>query len=260
MLAIIGGTGFYSLFDKCKEKKVDTPFGPPSDKIAIGPIAGKKVIFLPRHNKTHDVPPHKIDYRANIWALDKLGVDRIISFSACGSLQKKIRRGDFVILDQFIDRTKARVDTFFNGPTTTHISSAHPYCSQLSEFAYKTGKKIKIRIHSTGTVVVINGPRFSTAAESLWYTKMGWHVINMTQYPEVVLAREKKMCYTAVALVTDYDVGITHKEKIKPVTIDEIINVLKNNNQKALKLIRQMIKNLPEKKCNCDKILEGARI
>jgi len=260
MLAIIGGTGLYNLLDKSKQLKIDTPFGPPSDKLASGKIAGRKVVFLPRHNKTHDLPPHKINYKANIWALNSLRVDRIISFTAVGSLQKKIKRGDFVVLDQFIDRTKIRTDTFFDGPNTVHISTAYPYCPQLSKLAFQIGKKLKIKIHKTGTVVVIAGPRFSTYAESLWFTKMSWEVINMTQYPEVVLAREKKMCYAAIALVTDYDVGISVKEKIKPVTTSQIIKVLKANNQNALKLIYQMVKNLPAKSCSCGQILKGAKI
>lgn len=261
MLGIIGGSGFYKLFDRCQELKIDTPYGPPSDKIALGNIAGRKVAFLPRHNKSHDLPPHKINYRANIYALYSLGVNQIFSITACGSLQKKIKRGDFVVLDQFVDRTNSRFDTFFDGPTTTHVSTAYPYCPEISKLAYKVGKKMKIPIHSSGTVVVIQGPRFSTAAESLWYTKMGWEVINMTQYPEVALAREKEMCYAAVALVTDYDVGIVSEERIKPVTVAEFTRVFKENNAKALKLIYQMIKNWPEKRtCSCQKSLAGARI
>lgn len=266
MLAIIGGSGFYRLFDKAKELKIDTPYGPPSDKLTLGKIENKQIVFLPRHNKTHDLPPHKINYQANIWALDTLKVKRIISFTAAGSLQKKINRGDFVILDQFVDRTKQRFDTFFDGPNTTHISTAYPYCPQLAKIILSAAKNLNIKIHKKGTVVVINGPRFSTYAESLWYSKENWDVINMTQYPEVVLAREKKMCYSAIALVTDYDVGIAKKEKIPPVTSKEIVSVLKKNNQKALKLIHQVIKKIFTKKdllsrtCSCQKILDQAKI
>jgi len=261
MIGILGGSGFYKLFDKCKEEKVNTPYGPPSDRLAIGEIAGRKVVFLPRHNKTHDFPPHKINYRANIYALHTLGVNQIFSVTACGSLQKNIKRGDFVVIDQFVDRTKNRIDTFYDGPITTHISTAYPYCPEISKLAYITGKKMGLRIHKKGTIVVINGPRFSTYAESLWYTKMDWEIINMTQYPEVTLARELGMCYTAVGLVTDYDVGIVAKEKLPPVTTEEIISVFKENNERALKLIYKMVEIWPkERKCRCEKVLERARI
>lgn len=260
-IGVIGGSGFYSLFKKCEEIKVETPYGAPSGKVALGGIAGHKVAFLPRHSKDHDFPPHKINYRANLYALKSLGVERIVTVTACGSLQAKIKRGDFVVLDQFVDRTSGRLDTFYDGPITTHISAAYPYCPQLSQLAYEVGKKQKIRIHPQGTIVVIQGPRFSTAAESLWFTKMGWDVVNMTQYPEVVLARELEMCYAAIALVTDYDVGIVAREKIKPVTVAEFTKVFKANNEKAQKLIYKMIETWPkERACECGEALEGARI
>lgn len=260
-IGVFGGSGFYSLFEKAEEKKVETPYGPPSGKVALGEIAGRKVAFLPRHSKEHDFPPHKINYRANLWAMKSLGVSRVVTVTACGSLQANIRRGDFVVLDQFVDRTSGRADTFHDGPITTHISTAFPYCPQLSKLAYQVGKKQKIRIYPKGTVVVIQGPRFSTAAESLWFTKMGWDVVNMTQYPEVVLARELEICYAAIALVTDYDVGVSAKEKIKPVSVEEFTKVFKANNEKAQKLLYEMIQNWPkERKCECGKALEGARI
>jgi len=260
-IGVFGGSGFYQLFDKAEEQKVETPYGPPSGKIAIGEIAHHKVAFLPRHSKEHDFPPHKINYRANLWAMKSLGVERLVTVTACGSLQENIKRGDFVVLDQFIDRTYGRADTFHDGPITTHVSTAYPYCSKLSKLACEVGEKQKIRIHPKGTVVVIQGPRFSTAAESLWFTKMGWDVVNMTQYPEVTLARELEMCYTAVALVTDYDVGISAQEKIKPVSVSELTKVFKENNEKAQKLLYEMIEDWPkERKCECGKALEGARI
>lgn len=260
-IGVIGGSGFYSLFEKSEEKKVETPHGAPSDKVAIGEIAGRKVAFLPRHGKDHDSPPHKINYRANLWAMKSLGVEQIITVTACGSLQSGIKRGDFVVLDQFVDRTYGREDTFYDGPVTTHVSTAYPYCPQLSKLAYEIGKNQKIHIHPKGTVVVIGGPRFSTAAESLWFTKMGWDVINMTQYPEVALARELEICYAALALVTDYDVGISAKEKIPLVSVAEFTKVFKANNEKAQNLLYEMIKNWPkERKCECGKALEGARV
>lgn len=260
-IGVFGGSGFYSLFDKARQEKVETPYGSPSDKIAIGEIAGQKVAFLPRHGKDHSLPPHKINYRANLWAFKSLGVEQIITVTACGSLQAKIKRGDFVVLDQFVDRTTSRKDTFYDGPVTTHISTAYPYCPGLSKLAYQVGKKQKIRIHPKGTVVVIQGPRFSTAAESLWFTKMGWDIVNMTQYPEVALARELTMCYAAIALVTDYDVGISTKERIKPVSVEEFTKVFKKNNERAKKLLYEVIKKWPkEKKCECGSALRGARL
>lgn len=260
MLGVIGGSGFYSLFDKCDEKKVETPYGAPSGKIAIGEIAGKEVAFLPRHNIDHDLPPHLINYRANIYALQSLGVDRIFTVTAAGSLQTKIKPGDFVVLDQFFDRTSGRKDTFFDGPVVTHISTAEPYCPEMSAIAYKEGKKLGIRMHKSGTAVIIQGPRFSTKAESKFFTKMGWDVVNMTQYPEVVLAREKGMCYCAIALITDYDAGIVSEGKAEPVKTSELLKVFKNNNERALKLVYKIIGNLPEKSCGCEKVLEGAQV
>lgn len=260
-IGIIGGSGFYPLFEKAEEIKTETPYGAPSGKVALGEITGHKVAFLPRHSKDHDFPPHKINYRANLWAMKSLGVERIVTVTACGSLQANIKRGDFVVLDQFVDRTCGRSDTFHDGPITTHVSTAYPYCPQLSKLAFEVGHRQNIKIHSKGTVVVIQGPRFSTAAESLWFTKMGWDIVNMTQYPEATLARELEICYAAIALVTDYDVGICAKGKIKPVTVAEFTKVFKENNERAKKLLYQVIKDWPkERKCECGKALEGARI
>jgi len=260
MVGVIGGSGFYSLFDKCEERKVETPYGAPSGKIALGKIAGKELAFLPRHNKDHDYPPHLINYRANIYALASLGVNRILTVTAAGSLQAKIKPGDFVVLNQFFDRTSGRKDTFFDGPIVTHISTANPYCPEISALVYKEGKKLGIKIHKKGTVVVIQGPRFSTTAESLFFTKRGWDIVNMTQYPEIVLAREKGMCYSAIALITDYDSGIVTKEKVDPVKTSEFLKVFKSNNERALKLLYGIIKNLPTKSCDCEKVLEGAAV
>lgn len=260
-IGVLGGSGFYSLMEKAKEIKVETPYGPPSGKLSLGEIFGKKVAFLPRHSKTHDLPPHKIPYRANIYALKSLGVRRIVTVTAAGSLQSNIKPGDFVVLDQFVDRTRGREDTFFHGPVTTHISAAYPYCPQLSRLAVKCGKSLGIKIHPRGTVVVIQGPRFSTRAESEWFTKMDWMVVNMTQYPEVILAREAELCYTAIALITDYDVGIVSQKKVKPVSVEEFSKVFKENNEKALKLIYKMIEKMPKKRtCQCRNALKGAKV
>lgn len=259
-IGIIGGSGFYDLASGLKEIKVETPYGAASDKIALGKIAGRKVAFLPRHNKSHDIPPHLINYRANIWALKELGVERIITSHAVGSLQKDYKPGDFVILDQFIDRTKGRIDTFYDGSIVTHISTAFPYCPQIRKLAIKKAKEMELKVHDSGTVVVIQGPRFSTAAESLWYTKMGWHAINMTEYPEIVLAREKGICYTAIGVVTDFDSGIVAEGKVKPVSVEKIALVFKENMGRIRKLMLEIIKNWPAARtCSCKDILNGAR-
>ncbi|MFC1711293.1 S-methyl-5'-thioadenosine phosphorylase [Patescibacteria group bacterium] len=259
-IGIIGGSGFYDLAKSLKEVKIETPYGSPSDKLAIGKIGGKEVVFLPRHNKSHDIPPHKINFRANIWALKSLEVGEIITTTACGSLQTYIKPGDFVVLDQFVDRTRNRKDTFFDGPIVTHVSPAEPYCSCLSKLAFKTGKKLKLNIHEKGTVVVINGPRFSTKAESEWFTKMGWDVINMTQYPEVILAKEMEICYLSLAIATDWDVGLVAEGGVKPVSVEEVVKTFGQNIFKAKELIKSIIKAWPDKlSCSCKKSLKGAR-
>lgn len=259
-IGIIGGSGFYDLASGLREVKVDTPYGPASDKIALGNIFGEKIAFLPRHNKSHDIPPHLINYRANIWALKSLGVERILTSHAVGSLQKDYQPGDFVILDQFIDRTKGRIDTFYDGSIVTHVSSAFPYCPQIRELMIKKAKEMKIKFHEKGVVVVIQGPRFSTAAESWWFTQMGWHTVNMTEYPEIVLAREKEICYTAIGIVTDYDSGLVAEGKVKPVTVAEITENFKVNIEKVKKLMLAVIKDWPKKRtCDCRKALVQAR-
>lgn len=259
-IGIIGGTGFYDLAEDLKEIKVETPYGPPSDKIALGKICGKKVAFLPRHNKTHDVPPHQINYRANIWALKELGVSRIITSHAAGSLQKKIKPGDFVVLDQFIDRTSGRPSTFYDGQIATHISAAFPYCPQLRKIAIMEAKKLGVEVHEQGTVVIIQGPRFSTAAESIWFTRMGWDVVNMTEYPEITLTKEKEICYCAIAIATDYDAGLVAGGKVKPVSVEKVVAGFQKNISLAKKIILKMIENWPKNvSCQCQESLKEAR-
>lgn len=251
----------YQLLDNTKEVKVSTPYGEPSDQIAVGKIGRYSVAFLPRHGKNHQFPPHKINYRANLWALKYLGVERIISLTAVGSLQKQIRRGDFVVIDQFIDRTSGRIATFFDGPATVHVSTAYPYCPELAKLIYKTGLREGLQIHQQGTLVVIEGPRFSTRAESEWFTKMSWTVINMTGYPEAVLAKELEMCYNAIGLVTDYDAGVVFREKLPPVSTEEIIKVFGQNTTRAKKLVEKLIEKIPDKRnCKCNLALKGAKI
>jgi 5'-methylthioadenosine phosphorylase len=250
-IGVFGGSGFYSFLEDVEEIKMETPYGHPSDRIALATIKGKRVAFLPRHGKDHSIPPHMINYRANLWAMKSLGVKRIIAPTASGSLQPEIKPGDFVVCDQFIDRTTGRKDTFYDGPITTHISTAEPYCPVLRKLAIDTAKELGISVHERGTVVVIQGPRFSTKAESRWFSKMGWEVINMTQYPEVVLARELEICYANIALITDYDAGLEGDPEVAAVTHDAVIKIFKENNEKVKTLLYTMIEKMDDER-NCD--------
>lgn len=260
-IGIFGGSGLYSLFDKFQTIKVSTPYGSPSAPITVAEIEGKKVAFLPRHGLKHQYPPHKIPYQANIYAFKKLGVKRIISPCAAGSLSAKVKPGDFVILDQFVNFTKNREDTFYSGPKTVHIAGVDPYCPTLRQTAIKACKKLKITTHPIGTVAVVNGPRFSTAAESKFFSSFGWQVINMTQYPEVVLAKEQEMCFLGVALITDWDIGLAAEGKVKAVDFQTVIKVFNANISKSRDLIFEVIKNISlDEKCSCQEALKEAVI
>ncbi len=261
-IGIIGGSGFYEFLENGEEVEIETPWGKPSDKIVIGEVAGKKVAFLPRHGKKHHLPPHRVPYQANVAALKQLGVKYLIAPSSCGSLQPHIKPGDFVICDQFIDRTHSRPDTYYHGPEVVHLIGAEPYCPTLRQIAINVCQKLAIPHHQSGTVVVINGPRFSTKMESLWFTRSGFSVVNMTQYPEVVLAREQEICYVNISLTTDYDAGVIAEEKILPVDIKTVLATFKNNIEKVKAVIREMIKELPPEKltCDCQEILKKSKI
>lgn len=249
-IGVFGGSGFYSFLDDVQEIKIETPYGKPSDKVALAEIDGKRVAFLPRHGKQHTYPPHNIPYRANIDAMRQLGVKKIIGPTASGSLQLHIKPGDFVVCDQFVDRTWGRQDTFIEWPVCRHVSPVEPYCPNLRKLAIDTCKEQGVTVHESGTVVVIQGPRFNTKAESRWCSKMGWHVVNMTQYPEAYLAREAGICYANIALVTDYDAGIEGNDEIKPVTEEEVLKVFKENNDKVRKVIIDMIKKMNISECD----------
>ncbi|MRS12907.1 MAG: S-methyl-5'-thioadenosine phosphorylase [Actinobacteria bacterium] len=256
-IGVFGGTGFHSLLDNPVEVKVQTPYGEPSDTLTVGEIAGRSVAFLPRHGSKHTLPPHMINYRANIWAMKDLGVTRIIGPNACGSLQAHVKAGDFVICDQFVDRTWGRKDTYYDGPRTTHVSSADPYCPTMRAVAVEKASGLGLKVHERGTVVVIQGPRFSTRSESRWFATQGWEVINMTQYPECYLARELEMCYCNISIITDHDAGVEGVEE--PVSNDEVVRVFAASNQKLKDLLYAMIPALPqERPCACASALEGA--
>jgi 5'-methylthioadenosine phosphorylase len=252
-IGVFGGSGFYSLFGEVEERRVHTPYGPPSDRVALVEIGGRRVAFLPRHGSDHSVPAHAVNYRANIWAFKELGVRQIIAPCSCGSLQTDIHPGEFVILDQFVDRTRGRTDTYFNGPETHHIGAADPYCLRLRTLAHATATELGIPVRPTGTMVVIQGPRFSTRAESAWFTREGWHVVGMTQYPEAILARELGLCYTGIALVTDYDVGIAGDTARGVVSIEEVIRVFHENVGRVKELILRMVTLMGEERtCGCE--------
>ena len=255
-IGVFGGSGFYDFLEDTETVEIDTPYGPPSAPPVIGDIGGRRVAFIPRHGNDHRFPPHRIPYLANVWAMKELGVGRVFGPNACGSLQANVKPGDFVICDQLVDRTRSRPSTFYDGPVTTHISFADPYCDVMRGVAIERARELDIPMHDRGTVVVIEGPRFSTRAESAWFASPGWEVINMTQFPECVLARELELCYANISLITDYDVGV---EGVPPVTNDEVIRVFGENNAKLRDLLFAAIPALPETRdCPCASALEGA--
>lgn len=241
-IAVFGGSGFYSLLDNVEEVKVDTPYGPPSDSVFLAEVAGRKVAFLPRHGRRHTIPPHKINYRANVWAMRRLGCRVAISPCAAGSLQREIEPGHFVVCDQFIDRTTGRIDTFYDGPIVTHVSPADTYDAELRRLAVQTIRDHGIVAHDGGTVVVIQGPRFSTKSESQWFTSMGWSVINMTQYPEAYLCRELGMGVVNISLATDYDAGLVAGEAV---TAESVLEVFQRNSENIRKVVLDFIGRLP---------------
>ncbi|HUQ63434.1 MAG TPA: S-methyl-5'-thioadenosine phosphorylase [Acidimicrobiales bacterium] len=251
-IGIFGGTGFYSFLDHLKEVAVETPYGPPSARLAVGDLDGRRVAFLARHGLNHEYPAHVVNYRANLWAMRSLGVRRVLAPCSVGSLQPQIHPGEFVICDQLVDRTRGRGDTFFNGPVVNCVSFADPYCPELRQAAIDSAEAEGIDAHPTGTVVVIEGPRFSTRAESRWFSASGWDVVNMTQYPEAVLARELGMCYCGVALVTDYDAGLQGIEGIEPVTLEAVFAALRENIVRVQGLLARVVPAIPPARgCSC---------
>jgi 5'-methylthioadenosine phosphorylase len=256
-IGVFGGSGFYSFLDGVEEVEVETPYGRPSAAIAIGEVGGTSVAFLPRHGRGHELPPHRIPYRANVWALRELGVRRILGPCASGSLRADLARGEFVVCDQYVDRTSGRDDTFYDGPETTHVSSADPYCADLRRTLIETALELGIPVRDGGTVVVIHGPRFSTRAESRWLAGIA-DVINMTAYPEGHLARELELCYANVSMVTDHDVGV---EGVEPVSAEEVVRVFGENNARLRELLFAAIPRVgPQPEDACATALRGARL
>jgi 5'-methylthioadenosine phosphorylase len=255
-IGIIGGTGVYDpkLFDLKEKVTMSTPYGAPSDAIHVGLLDGVEVAFLSRHGSGHIYPPHKVNYRANIWALKQLGVERIISPCAVGSLQERHKPGDLVIVDQFIDMTKGRAYTFYDGAKTVHISMADPFCKEMNGLFAKEAERLRIPHHVGGTYVCIEGPRFSTRAESKMYRQFA-DVIGMTLVPECQLARELEICYTSLATITDYDVWAD-----KPVDVATILRVMGENVDKVRDLISATLPKIPEprERCECPNALKEA--
>jgi 5'-methylthioadenosine phosphorylase len=250
-IGIIGGSGLYEIGDlkEVKEKSIETPFGPTSDNIIEGNLHGKKVYFLPRHGKGHFILPSEINFKANIWAMKKLNVTHILSVSAVGSMKEEIAPGDIVIPDQFIDRTTKRTSTFFGNGIVAHVAFADPICGELANLVYNSAKKNNARVHKNGTYLCIEGPQFSSRAESLLYRSWKIDVIGMTNATEAKLAREASICYTTIALATDYDCWHENEESV---TVEGVLEVMKKNVEMAKKIIVNTCLTLdPKRHCKC---------
>lgn len=257
-IGIIGGTGLYDpkLVKNLKEVTVSTPYGSPSDSIAVGQLEGRSVAFLPRHGKKHTIRPTDVNSRANIFALKKLGVKHILASSTVGSLKEEYKPGDVVFVDQFIDRTTKREQSFYAEKKVCHISVAEPMCPELRKIIIGIAKKEKIHAHDTGTYVCIEGPRFSTKAESKMFRTWGAEVVGMTLVPECVLAREAEVCYASIAMVTDYDVWKDH-----PVCVEDIVKTMKANIENVKRIIAEAVVKIPkESSCECKEALKSALV
>lgn len=255
-IGVIGGSGLYALLDGA-EHVVETPYGLPSDPLTVAEVGGRSVAFLPRHGRDHRYPPHRIPYRANLWALRELGVRQILAPCAVGGLLPEFGPGTFVLPDQLVDRTSGRVQTFYNNGAV-HISFAEPYCPMGRQTVRRVAQASSIDVTDGGTMVVIEGPRFSTRAESRWYASLGGTIVNMTGHPEAVLARELGICYTAIALVTDHDAGV---EGDHGVTQEEVFRVFGENTERLRGLLLTSIAELPlDADCSCHHALDGIDI
>lgn len=260
-IGILGGSGFYELLTDAEEQRIETPYGEPSDALVTGVFAGREVAFLPRHGREHTIPPHRINYRANLWALHELGVTRVVSPSAVGSLSPALDPGTFVVLDQFVDRTHGRADTFYDGPDVTHVATAEPYCPELRATFAGTLDELGLTHEAHGTIVVIEGPRFSTRAESRWFRQAGWDVVGMTQYPEVALARELALCVTGVGMVTDHDAGLEELPDVEPVSSAQVLEVFRANIEQLKKLLEAAVARIPVTRgCSCGAALDDASV
>lgn len=254
-IGVIGGSGFYELFDSGHEVTVQTPYGSPSDPVVVGDVAGRRVAFLPRHGRDHRFPPHHIPYRANLWALRSLGVRQVLAPSAVGALTPFYQPGTLVIPDQLVDRTTSRVQTYYETGGPVHVPFADPYCPRGRARAITAAREAGWVMEDSGTLVIIEGPRFSTRAESQWYAAQGWTLIGMTGHPEAVLARELALCYTTLALVTDTDAGVAEGEGV---TQEEVFRAFGKNVARLRDLVLAIVNDLPqERACPCGQALDG---
>ncbi len=259
-LAVIGGSGLYSIegLSDTREHDLTTPFGRPSDPILVGTLEGRRIAFLARHGRGHRITPNEVNYRANIFALKLLGVQRIISISACGSLREDYRPGEIVVPDQLLDLTRDRPRTFFGRGLVAHIGTADPFCTDLSRELVDAVRRTGATVHPSGALVTVEGPRFSTKAESNIYRQWGMALIGMTASPEAFLAREAEMCYAVMAHVTDYDVWHVSEA---PVTVEMVVKILSQNTNVAQAAIRLLAHSLPaERTCACPDALRSAII
>lgn len=259
-IGVIGGSGLYAMdgLANTRELRIRTPFGNPSDAIVTGTLEGKRVAFLARHGRGHRILPGEINYRANIYALKMLGVERIISVSAVGSLQENLRPGEFLTADQFVDRTKTRVSTFFGEGLVAHVSFAHPVCGELAGAVADATAHCGVTVHRKGTYVCIEGPQFSTLAEAHMHRQLGFHVIGMTNVTEAKLAREAELCYTTLAMITDFDCWHPEHESV---TAAQIIATLEQNSENAQRVLKQAIRTMPvDRTCACGQSLAHALV
>lgn len=256
-IGVIGGSGFYSLLDDAEEVELTTPYGPPSDVVTVGRIGARTVAFVPRHGRDHRFPPHRIPYRANLWALRSLGVRQVLAPSAVGSLRVEHGPGALVIPDQLVDRTSGRVQTYYDD-AAVHVSFADPYCPAGRSSALSVARAEGWDVVDGGTLVVIEGPRFSTRAESRWFAGNGWTIVGMTGFPEAALARELALCYTSLSLVTDHDAGV---ESGEGVTQDEVFAFFAANIERMRSLLAHVVQTLPEERpCPCGEVLDGIKL
>jgi len=253
-IGVIGGSGFYAFLDGAREVEVETPYGPPSDPLVVGQVGDRAVAFVPRHGKDHQFPPHRIPYRANLWALRSLGVEQVLAPCAVGGLRPELEPGSLVVVDQLVDRTSGRAQTYYDSGAA-HVGFADPYCPTGRAVAVAAAREAAWPVTEGGTMVVVEGPRFSTRAESQWYAAQGWSVVNMTGHPEAVLARELALCYTAIALVTDLDAGIQGGEGV---TQAEVFRVFGERTAELRELLQTVITGLPTaRSCPCGSTLDG---
>jgi 5'-methylthioadenosine phosphorylase len=253
-IGVIGGSGLYKFLPDAVPVTVDTPYGPPSDPVVVGDVGGRRVAFLPRHGADHRYPPHRIPYRANLWALRSLGVRQVLAPCAVGGLQPHLGPGTLVVPDQLVDRTSGRAQTYYDSGGAVHVSFADPYCPDGRRAVLDTAGAAGVPVIEGGTMVVVEGPRFSTRAESRWYAGQGWSLVNMTGHPEAVLARELALCYTSIALVTDLDAGVSAEEAVSQ---EEVFRVFAEHTETVRTLLFDVIAALPATRtCPCAHALD----